>query len=149
MKPRNVYQHLRVSYVLNMENFLHVDVSVTIVAILREVSTEAMLRKLLRPNSMNTAHVTRIILTTVSPACCHMYYFIYQYINNLLVTYLFHFRIVPYHTIATWNVSHLNSTHNFVSILYFDIYFEPYILKLDILIIEILFIHQLMHSEFS
>jgi hypothetical protein len=82
---------------------------------------------------MNTAHVTCIILTTVSPTFCHIHYFMYQYINNLLVTYFFHFRIVTYHTITTWNISHLNSTHNFICILYFDVHFKTYILKLGIL----------------
>ena len=33
--------------------------------------------KALKPNNMNTAHMTRIVLTTVSPTCCHIYYFIY------------------------------------------------------------------------
>jgi len=82
---------------------------------------------------MNTAHVTRIILTAVRPTCCHIYYFIYQYINNLLITYFFHFRMVTYHTIAKWSISHLNSAHSFICILYFGVYFKPYILKLGIL----------------
>jgi hypothetical protein len=45
MKPTNVYQHLRVSYVLNMVNLLQVDVSATLVAVLREVSTKGVLQK--------------------------------------------------------------------------------------------------------
>jgi len=45
MKPTNVYEQLRVSYVLNMVNLLQVDVSATLVAILSEVSTKGVLRK--------------------------------------------------------------------------------------------------------
>jgi hypothetical protein len=128
IKPTNLYQHLRVSYILNMVSLLHVDVSPTLLAILREVFTKGVW-----PNNMTTAHATHIILTTVSPTCCHIFYFIYQCIHKLLVTYCFHFRMVSYHTIGTWNISHLNSTHNFICIWYFDIYFKPYTLKISIL----------------
>jgi hypothetical protein len=45
MKPTNVYKHLKVSYVINIVSLLHVHVSATLVAILREVSYKGYITK--------------------------------------------------------------------------------------------------------
>jgi len=45
IKPTNAYQHLKVSYITNILSLLHVHVSATLVAILREVSYKGYITK--------------------------------------------------------------------------------------------------------
>ena len=46
MKLKSAYENLRVSYTINTVSLLHVHVSATLVAILREMSTKDILEKL-------------------------------------------------------------------------------------------------------
>lgn len=50
MKPTNAYKHLRVYYITNTVSLLHVHVSATLVAILREVSYKGHITITLRTN---------------------------------------------------------------------------------------------------
>ena len=43
MKPTSVYKNLRVPYIINSVSLLHVHVSATLVAIVREMSTKDIL----------------------------------------------------------------------------------------------------------
>jgi len=45
IKPTNAYKHLKVSYITNILRLLHVHVSATLVAILREVSYKGYITK--------------------------------------------------------------------------------------------------------
>jgi hypothetical protein len=51
MKPTNAYKHLRVYYITNIVSLLHVHVSATLVAILREVSYKGHITITLRTNT--------------------------------------------------------------------------------------------------
>jgi hypothetical protein len=51
VKPTNTYKHLRVSYIINIVNILHAHVSITVVAILREVSYKGYVAKLARTSA--------------------------------------------------------------------------------------------------
>jgi hypothetical protein len=51
MKPINAYKHLKVSYIINILNLLHVRVSATLMVILRDKSDRGYITKTLRTSA--------------------------------------------------------------------------------------------------